>query len=70
MAKKTISIVDVQKAIDDAIAMCHEQGLEPENSFVHIAVMMDATEIKVYLNGETVWIGGNNYLLPEEFELE
>ena len=68
--KKSVSLTDLQKAINDAVVLCYDKGISPDDTFVHICVVMEATEISVYLNGETVWIGGNNYLLPEEFENE
>jgi hypothetical protein len=70
MTRKAISLADVQDSINEAIAMCYDSGLAPKDAFVHIAIMMQAQEIKVYLNGETVWIGGDNYLSPEDFEEE
>ena len=68
--KKSVSLIDLQKAVNDGIALCLDKGMSPDDTFLHICVVMQATEISVYLNGETVWIGGNNYLLPEEFENE
>ena len=70
MVKKRVNLVDLKDAIDKAFEVCKEKGLMPEDTFVHICVVMQSTKIEVAVDGETVWIGGNSYLTSEEFELE